>query len=275
MRIRLLSIALVSVLTAARAEAQFNVPDPAPGEQFHVELGLMFWSPTPDIRIQTGGLAAMGVAEVDFVREFELENERFNEFRAVIKAGRKHKIRFSYVPFTYDKQAILQRTISFGGVTIPVSVPADAHLKWDLWRIGYEWDFVAADRGVVGLITELKHNEFRAELSATGFGSEVTEVTAPIVAIGGIARVYPHKHFSITAEFTGFKVFGFIRSVTDAIAEDLDAKMYDLDVYGTINFGTHVGIQGGYRSVTAEYSLDDDTGDLTMKGLYFGALVRF
>jgi hypothetical protein len=29
------------------------------------------------------------------------------------------------------------------------------------------------------------------------------------------------------------------------------------------------------RQPVATVSLDDDTGDLTMKGLYFGALVRF
>jgi hypothetical protein len=100
-------------------------------------------------------------------------------------------------------------------------------------------------------------------------------VTAPIVTLGGILRVYPHRTFSLTAEFTGIKVFGFIRTITDRISEDLEAKMYDLDLYGTINFGSHVGAQLGYRSVTSEYEVEDDSGNLKMKGLYFGGLVRF
>ena len=58
MRIRLLATILFSVTLATRAEAQFNVPNPAPAENYHVELGLMFWEPTPGIEIQTGGLAA-------------------------------------------------------------------------------------------------------------------------------------------------------------------------------------------------------------------------
>jgi len=275
MQIRLLTFVVVALMTAARADAQFNVSDPASGENFHVELGLMFWTPTPVLEIQTGGLAALGVAEVDLVQEFAIENQRFNEFRAVLKAGRKHKIRISYVPIEYNEQATLQRTITFGGVTFPVSVPATALVTWNLWRFGYEWDFVSADRGLVGFITELKHNRLSAELAATGLGSEATEVTAPILAIGGIARVYPHRNFSLTAEFTGFKVFGFVRSLTNAIAEDLEAKMYDLDLYGTVSFGPHLGAQGGYRSVTAEYLVDEDSGNLKMKGLYFGGLVRF
>ena len=275
MQIRLLATVLFALTMATRAEAQFQVANPAPGENFNVELGLMFWTPTPEIQIQTGGLADQGIAGVDFVREFELADERFMEFRAVIKTGRKHKIRFSYTPFEYNELALLQREISFGGVTFPVTVPVAAHLKWDYWRVGYEYDLVAADRGVIGFITELKHNHMTADLSAPGFGTEATDVTAPIVALGGIIRVYPHRNFSLTAEFTGIKVFGVIRTLTDRIVEDLEAKMYDLDLYGTLNFGRHVGVQGGYRSVTAEYFVEEDSGELKMKGLYFGGIVRF
>jgi len=42
-----------------------------------------------------------------------------------------------------------------------------------------------------------------------------------------------------------------------------------------VNFGGHVGAQLGYRSLTSDYSVDEDEGDLKMKGLYFGGLVRF
>ena len=272
-----MTIVLFSVLMAARAEAQFNVADPASGENFHVELGLMFWTPTPEVLIQTGALAPLGTSAVDLVQEFAIEDKRFTEFRCVIKAGRKHKLRVSHVVMEYDEQAVLQRSITFGGVTFPVSVPATAHLKWELWRFGYEWDFVAVDRAVVGLVTEIKYNKVLAELGATGFGTEIQDVTAPVPTIGLLVRGYPHKHFSLTAEFTGFKVPGFIGSrINDSVgADSFDAKMFDLDLYGTLNFGSHVGVQGGYRSVTADYTVDDDAGDLKMKGMYFGGLVRF
>jgi hypothetical protein len=275
MRTRLLATVLLSVAIAARAEAQFRPPDPAPAENFHVELGFMFWQPTPGIEIQTGELASLGVPGVDFVREFDLADERFFEFRSVFKAGRKHKIRVSHVTFDYNEQALLERTISFGGVTFPITLPVNADLKWDLWRFGYEWDFVASDRGLVGFITELKQNHVTADLSAIGFPSSGTDVTAPIVNIGVIVRVYPHRSLSVTAEYTGFKVFGVVRTLTDRIAEDLEAKVSDFDIYGTLNFGRYVGAQLGYRSLTSDYSVDDDEGDLKMKGLYFGGLVRF
>lgn len=276
MRIRLLATLLFTATIAARAEAQFRVPDPAPAENFHVELGLMFWQPTPGIEIQTGGLASTGIPSVDFVREFELADERFLEFRSVIKTGRKHKFRISHVAFEYNETAAVTRDVTFGQVTFPVTLPVTADLKWDLWRFGYEYDFVAGDRGLLGFITELKQNHVTADLSTVGFNvSEGADVTAPIINIGVIARVYPHRVFSITAEYTGFKIFGFVRTLTDRISEDLEANVNDFDVYGTVNFGGHVGAQFGYRSLTSDYSIDEDEGDLKMKGFYFGGLVRF
>ena len=107
------------LVLSARAEAQFRVPDPAPGENFVVELGLFFWEPTPGLLIQTGGLAAIGENEVDFVQEFGIEKERFKEFRSVTKTGKKHKIRVSHVLAEYHASTTLQRTINFGGQTFP------------------------------------------------------------------------------------------------------------------------------------------------------------
>lgn len=266
----------MSLVIAARAEAQFNVVEPAAGEDFHVEAGLMFWTPTPSVQLQTGSLAALGQPPVDLVGEFGIQNKRFNEFRTVLKGGRKHKLRFSHITMQYNQAATLQRTITFGGSTFPIDVPATADLKWEFWRLGYEYDFVAAPRGVLGLITELKMNKVAATLAANGYPSSVTNVSAPIPAVGFIARAYPHRLFSISTEFTGFKLPGFIgKKINDAVQDDFDAKMYDFDLYGTVSFTRYIGAQIGYRRVTANYLIDPDAGDLKMSGMYFGGLLRF
>ena len=278
MQIRLGAVVLLAfIILPSPARAQFRVPNPASGEKFAVELGLMFWSPNPEIRLQTGALAAIGETEVDLVQEFGIENKRFNEFRSVLKTGRKHKVRISHVLMEYHQAAILQRNFVFGGQVYPVSAPATADLEWRLWRFGYEYDFVAMDRAVIGFITELKYNDISSTLAAVGVGAETTEVTAPMPTIGGIARVYPHKQFSITVEYTGFKVPGFIGDkISDSLqGDDFDASQSDFDFYGTLSFGRHVAAQGGYRSLTADYLVDQDAGDLKMKGWYFGGLVRF
>ena len=53
------------------------------------------------------------------------------------------------------------------------------------------------------------------------------------------------------------------------------AKYYDFDLYGTVNFTNNVGAQVGYRSFDVLYKIEQDEGNLQLKGLYFGGVVRF
>ena len=107
-------------------------------------------------------------------------------------------------------------------------------------------------------------------------GAEFTEAKAPVPALGVIGRVYPATSVALTAEFTGFSLPDSIKNrLGESVGESFDARLFDLDIYGTINFGRHVGVQLGYRSVDADYLVDEDIGTLTLKGMYFGGLVRF
>jgi len=277
MKIRLQFLTVcATLLLAPSAQAQFNVPDPAPGEDFTVELGLMFWTPTPQIGLQTAGGGTLGPSEVDFVDVFGIEPRRFTEFRAVVKAGRRHKIRVSRVPIEYNESTVLAQPVDFGDVTLPAGIQGTANVKWDLWRYGYEADLVSGDRALFGWITEVRVNTLMADVGAEGFGGEAIDVTVPWPTMGFILRVYPHRNFSLTAEYTGLGILNFIvRKVADNIGEDFDGKTRDLDLYGTLNFGRHAGIQGGYRQVRTEYTGSEESGDLEVKRLYFGGLVRF
>jgi len=272
----LVAVCLALALSAVRADAQLRPPNPAPGENFHVEFGAIFWTTTPTIIIGGSALAAAGGAGVDFVQEFNIENERFMELRAVLKGG-KHKLRVSKVPINYQKSARLQRTIILNGQPFEVSADATADLSWDMWRIGYEYDFVAGDAGYVGFLTDVKYNHVIADLrvdSFAGSGVSLTDVTVTAPQIGVVARVYPHKSVSITAEYTGFKAPGWLRErFTDA--ETFEATFKDFDLYGTVSITRFIGLQIGYRSISVDYIVDDDFGDLQMKGPYFGGLVRF
>jgi hypothetical protein len=242
MQTRLVAIvALALLLASARAEAQFRpAPDVVPPEDFHVELGLMFWQPDPELTLTTGNNL---IGTVDFVQEFGIADERFREFRAVLRPARKHKIRFAYVPLKYDQDAVLQRTITFQNLRFPATANANADISWDVYRIGYEWDFVALPRGFVGVIGEVKYNKVNATVSASGnvFGQP------------------------INVEFTGFK---FDR-------DEFGGKFYDFDIYGAAHLGKYVGVQVGYRSMDVDFQTDEEDGVMTMKGPYFGGFLRF
>jgi len=234
-------------------------------ENYHIELGAMYWKPSPQVVISSGG----GGTPIDFVSQFSIEDKRFREFRVVLKAAPKHKLRYSTVPIKYSGSATLNQSITFQGQTFTAGVPAAAELEWTLMRFGYELDSIATSMGFAGLFVDVKYNKMNAQLSADPpAGTQTFERNVVVPTLGGIGRAYLSQFISVTGEFTALKLKRGSLGVKNA-------KLYDFDVYGTANFGRYIGAQLGYRSVTVDYVVDDDSGNLKMKGLYFGGLLRF
>jgi len=277
-----LPVCLLLSLVASQASAQFRPSQPPPGENYNVELGMRFWFPEPGIIIGSDSLPVVDRTGVDFVQEFNITEKKFNEFRAVLRGG-KNALRVAHVNMGYNEAARLQRTIEFGGRVFTVDAAATADLQWDLWRIGYERDFVRTDHGLFGVIAEVDFNHVVADLRATDGVNTVASLSdenVPTLGFGVIGRGYVHKNVSITFEFTGFKMPGFLADkitdvAEDAIEGDASATMRDLDIYVTGSFTRFFGLQGGYRWLSADYEIDNDLGDLKMKGFYIGAMVRF
>lgn len=262
MRNRLLcAVSALFVFCTLSAPAHAQV---VPAEDHVVELGVMFWKPSPELTLSTDALSGSGIGEVDFVEEFGIEDETFPEFRATI--GRNHKLRLSYVNVNYAEDATIQRTFTFQGRTFSVGAPATTDISWDLWKFGYEWDFISRERGFLGFIAELKYNKIEASVDSPVLSSSAnTDVTAPVPTIGVIGRGYILPMVAITGEFTGLSLS----------RDQFDVKFFDFDIYGTVSFGRHLGAQAGYRSVVADYIVDEDSGNLKLKGPYFGGVLRF
>jgi len=233
-----------------------------PAEKFHVEIGTEWWQPTPHLSIQTDALASVGLVDFDFADEFGIDPSWFSEFRAVLKPARKHKVRISYVPVRYEQTSPLRTPISFNGSTFAGS--ATATLKWNLWRFGYEWDFMTRERGFIGMLADIKYNKVSASVRGRGV-AEATKAQAPIPGLGVIGRGYVTPRVSISGEFTGFKIVG----------GSVDGSFYDFDISATGNIFKGLGVQGGYRTVNANYTIDEDFGDLTLRGPYIGIVSRF
>jgi hypothetical protein len=185
----------------------------------------------------------------------------------VLRPATKHKFRFEYTPISYDATSTLRRDIVFNGILYPIALPVETELKWRAYRFGYEWDFVYRDRGFAGLLLEAKYTDVSATLTNL-LDTEFVRARAPIPAVGFIGRGYVAPNISITGEFSFFKL-------PDSIDEDYGGNYYDFDLYGTVNFNDYVGVQGGYRSLVVFYRVDNDEGDMKVKGLYFGGVVRF
>lgn len=73
---------------------------------------------------------------------------------------------------------------------------------------------------------------------------------------------------SITGEVTYFKL-------PEKAIKDAQFDSLDYDIYGTVNVGNNFGVQAGYRSIDMAFSLDQDSGSVKLKGMYFGGVLRF
>jgi hypothetical protein len=262
--------AALVVLMASPAAAQFQAQptgdEPVIGERFWIEGSAGFWNPSADMAISSESLGIPG-DDIDFKRDLGLNDQRFSELHLVLKPGRKHKFRFQYIPIKYEQSATITRNIVFNGQLYRIGVPVNSVLDWKAYRFGYEYDFIASDWGFAGLILEAKYTDVRADL-ASPIISEFAHASAPIPAIGGIARVYVTPNISITGEFSGLKI-------PNSIDESFEAHYTDLDIYGTFNFTSNIGAQLGYRALDVGYLVDEDTGSFAVKGLYFGVVARY
>ena len=257
------------LVTPSPVQAQYGAQtssDRATGETYHVEVGGYFWNPSPAIAITSESLGIIG-SRIDFVEDLGLESKRFTQLKVVLRPGTKHKFRFEYTPIGYETVGTLRRNIVFNGITFPAVLPVETELNWKAYRFGYEWDFLYRERGFLGLLVEAKYTDVEATLTNV-LDTEFVHARAPIPAIGVIGRVYVVPNISITGEFSAFKL-------PDSIDENYRARYFDFDLYGTVNFNDHVGVQTGYRSFDVFYKVDDDEGELTLKGLYFGGVLRF
>lgn len=258
------SCALVG--SAATAQAQYGtrpLSNPATGEDYHVEFAYGLWWPDREMTVASESLGIAGTV-IDVVDDLGFENQTFSDFRLVLRPARKFKLRLGYTPIKYEAATTLTRTIVFNGQRYDLGLPITSRLEWKDWRFGMEWDFIYRDRGYLGFITEVKYTDVEVDITSP-FTSEFTSVNVPIPTIGLCGRGYLLKNLAVTGEFTGLKL----------TIDDKEGTYYNFDLYATFNFTNNIGVQGGYRTLRAEYLIDLDQGDLRLKGLYLGAVGRF
>ena len=260
-------------LFATTASAQYKprpLNDPSTGEKFHIELGGDLWFPTADINISsggTGGLAGISGTTINAKTDLGLTDQRFKAVQLVLKASKRNKFRFQYIPIAYDQSGTPKRSIAFNGISYVVNVPVNSTLDWKAYRVGYELDVISRNRGFAGLILEAKYTDLFVSLKSP-LANEFAEAKAPLPAIGFIGRVYVVPNISITGELTGFKF-------PDTIVAGYGGHYVDVDVYGTLNFTNNFGVKVGYRSLDVGYLAKQDNGALTLKGLYVGGVLRY
>ncbi|NQW02650.1 MAG: hypothetical protein HQ485_01325 [Acidobacteria bacterium] len=260
-----LAVALAVPTMALAQQAGSLSSTRAIGEEYRIELSGGLWDPTVFGVIASEQFGIAGT-EINLVDDLGFGKIRFRDGRLVLRPGKKHKFRVQYTPISYSADATLARDLVFNGILFPVEVPIQSTLDWKVWRFGYEFDFIYTDRGFLGILIEGRYTEMNASLKSA-LGDEFSSAKLPLPSFGLVARVYPIRNLSITAEASGFKLPNF--------DERYAANYLDVDVYGTFNVTHHLGVQAGWRRITTDLKFENDTGDLKFDGLWFGGAVRF
>lgn len=252
-------LALTLLAIAIPAHAQF--PRVAPRARTNrVELYLNSWNPTPDLSLSAGGSDTL-----DLVQTFGLEKEKFKVYGAKLGNG-KSKVRLQRVQMAWEKSTTVNQAFTFDGRTYTVSQPASLTMNWKLTRAGYEFDAVNSPSGYLGVIGEVKYNQVKASITATGVGTSEVDTTAPIPAVGvaGGGYLVPRR-LSVDFEVSGFKL---------PQRTNREGRFVDYDLHATAHLGP-LGLQAGYRSIDVTYLVDSDRGALKLKGPYVGASLHF
>jgi hypothetical protein len=256
-------------LAAASASAQFRprpMDEPSIGEKYHVEAAASLWFPGTNISLASESLGIPGDL-IDFKSDLGLMDKKLPMLELQLRPARRHKFRLEFIPIDFTQAAVLHRSLKFNGQLYGAGAPVNSELDWKSWRFGYEYDFIVRDRGFAGFITELKYTDITGTLTS-GAIDEFTHAQAPIPAIGGIGRVYVVPSVSVTGEVTGV-------ALPDKAIKSASGHYVDVDVYGTVNFTDNVGVKAGYRSMDLGYTFKVDSGTFTLRGLYFGLVLRY
>ncbi len=266
-----LLVAFLLFVAPAAAQTGYRATPPstgAVGETYHVEFTGGLWYPSPSLTFDVQSVDVPGTP-IDGVTDLGFTSSRFYDFRLVIRPAKKHKILVNYLPIKYEGDTVLQRDIVFNGETYHVGYPVQSKLEWRSLRLEYEYDFLYRDRGFAGFIVGADLAQVSASLQSPFVRGEVQEST-PTPLVGGIARVYFVKNASVTAKIQGFKL---PESIDDQRRYSL--RVFDVDVYATVNFTNNIGASVGYRDFDVTYRVKEDSGDFHVNGFYFAGVVRF
>jgi hypothetical protein len=269
MRVYCWVVLIAALGVAAPAAAQYqprSLNDPATGEKYHIEAGADFWFPTADVVVESEQLGIPG-SLINLKNDLGLTDQRFRALQVQLRPARKHKLRFEYLPVEYTQTATLKTDIVFNGIRYRLGLPVNSDFNWKTYEFGYEFDFITRNWGFVGFDLEAKYTDVQVSLNSP-IASEFARARGPIPAIGGIGRYYFVPNIAVTGELTAFKI-------PDSVNDQYNAHYVDFDLYGTINFTNYIGVKGGYRSRDVGYLIKTDSGTLTLKGIYFGAVLRY
>ena len=233
--------------------------------QSKLDVSFGYWLPHADIVVAADGAGVTGTA-IDLRQDAGLTDSAFPDLAASFRAAARHRIRFEFLPISYDSSATLARDIVFNGVAYPRGAAVTSRFNWTTARFGYEYDFLVTPRWTAGLVVEARQTVIEERL-ADRADDQSRRSQVPVPAAGGAVTIRASAHVSMTGEIVGIKV-------PNSADRHYGGHYADAMLVGTFDLGPHVGAQAGYRLIDIAHLGESDSATMRLRGFYVGAIVR-
>jgi hypothetical protein len=248
-----LFVLLLSAGSSLSAQSEDSSDRLANPEGYKFRVGGEFWYANP-----TGTIAGSTTeAPINFQTDLH-----FNTY-ATFSAGadwhfaKKHHLFILISPNQISRTVVLDRTITFRGVTYNEGSSINGKIDNNLYAPGYRYDIIHRNGGHLGIVGQFNLLDIKA--SITGVANTTTGTTtttasasllAPIPVLGPDARVYFFKnHAFVDGNIKGMYFFGYGNYISAAGAGGIRVGRH-IDIVGGYQMGSHLVINGNSTVAT-------------------------
>jgi hypothetical protein len=205
--------------------------------------------------------------DIDFKRDLDIKDANYWENRITWYTGPKSKIRIAYTQVNYEGDQTLTKTVGFNGQTYNVGTRVETDFDIKYLRIGWAWQFINIDKGLIkfGTLIEGKGFWVKASLEAPDLAPPVSEKEKflfGLPTIGVALDINTHKMLNIFAEASGLPAgsYGYVYDAEAGI------KLIPIKI---------LSLMGGYRILDFKAKHDPDYAKVRVHGPFLGVTVRF
>lgn len=243
-------LGLLPIVQPASAEEaeEVRVPDhPMMKDRFFIAAGALYADSNVTANLNSGrvGLGAI----IDFEDDLGLEESSLiamGTFRWRI--SRRFQIEAEYFSLNRDNTKQVNRTIDWGGISLPVNAEATSTFDIDDFRVGIGYSFFRSKDKEIGIGLGAHVMSMKAGIETANQGSQRASESAPLPFLNMYGR------FALTDRW----LFSVRIDRLSLDTGDIDGKVFSSGTDFIYQPWRHVGIGLGYRDINFQVSSTSD-----------------
>jgi len=259
----LMAASIVSALLFAgvgRASAEEPMPD-----KFMLRLG-GYSIQSADTILRLDAVNAPVGTFIDFHETLGGET-RASLFRldSLYRFNERHALGFSWYDIKFTGHRVLSQDIEWGGVTYPISTTVDSELKFDVYKLNYQYSIFHNEEAELGASFGFHIMRVSAGINATGINQSKSEaVTAPLPVLGLFADYNFTPRFSIYYNYQFFFI-----NYEDKFRGGLQDFLFGLEY----RIFRNVALGAAYNRFNMNAKIKNDTNTLNLETGWNGGML--